>query len=218
MASLDIPDIEPFLDAAQESPYGPIIYLALYTGMRRSEILGLKWSSVDLERKRLSVTQTLIRITGKGLYLMEPKTARSRRPISLPPSAVALLTGLRVKQREDREFLGLEWDDSSLVFCHPDGKPFDPDTITKAFAKVRKKAGFNNVRFHDLRDTHASLMLKQGENPKVVSERLGHTSVVITLDTYSHVLPGLQEDAALRFEESLQKARDENRTSSSVDS
>ena len=159
-----------------------------------------------LDNKTLSVTQTLIRISGKGLQVMEPKTARSRRLISLPPSAVALLTGLKVKQREHRQALGMEWNDSDYVFSRLDGSPIDPDTVTHAFADIIARTGLPHVRLHDLRHTHATMMMEQGVNPKIVSERLGHASVVITLDTYSHVLPGLQYEAALKFEEGLRKA------------
>ena len=205
MEAIDSADVQKFLDVAAESPYGPIFFLALYTGMRRSELLGLRWSAVDLEGKTVSVTETLQRITGKGLLVLQPKTSRSRRLMSLPPSAVALLRGLRVKQIDERASLGVEWHQSDYVFSHFDGSPVDPDAVTHAFARVIKKAGLPHLRFHDLRHTHASLMLKQGVHPKIVSERLGHASITITLDTYSHVLPGLQEAAALKFEEGLQE-------------
>ena len=205
MASLDAPDIQRFLDTASSSTYGPVFFLALYTGMRRSELLGLKWSRVDVESKTISVTQTLQRIRGRGLVVMEPKTDRSRRLVSLPPSAVALLRGLRAKQREDSQSLGLDSHNVGFVFARPDGSPIDPDAVTHAFTRIVKTLGLSHVRFHDLRHTHASMMLKQGVHPKIVSERLGHSSVVITLDTYSHVLPGLQDEAALKFEEGLQQ-------------
>ena len=93
--------------------------------------------------------------------------------------------------------------DHDLVFAHYDGSPLDPSTVSHAFAKIARRAGLAHVRFHDLRHTHASLMLFQGVNPKVVSERLGHSTVALTLDVYSHVTPGIQEAAALRFEEAL---------------
>ena len=98
---------------------------------------------------------------------------------------------------------------SDLVFCYPDGSPLPPNSVTKAFHKVVKSLGISGVRLHDLRHTHATLMLRQGVHPKVVSERLGHSSVAITLDTYSHVLPGIQAAAARCFDEGLQRARGE---------
>lgn len=100
--------------------------------------------------------------------------------------------------------LGLKFKDDDLVFSKPDGAPYDPSGVTHTFKRIVKRLGLPDVRLHDLRHTHASLMLKQGIHPKIVSERLGHSNIGITLDTYSHVMPGLQEAAALRFEEGLQ--------------
>jgi integrase len=159
---------------------------------------------VDLNGKALSVTETLQCIKGRGLVALHPKTDRSRRLVSLPPSAVALLSGMRVKQREDRVGMGLEWKEYDYVFSNFDGTPYHPNTVSKAFSKIIQKSGLPKVRLHDLRHTHATLMLKQGVHPKIVSERLGHASITITLDTYSHVLPSLQEAAALKFEEMFQ--------------
>jgi integrase len=206
MAAFDEIGIERFLEVAAPHRYGPIFFLALYTGMRRSEILGLRWTAVDLNAKTVSVVETLQRILGKGMMTLQPKTGKSRRLVSLPPSAAALLSGLKIKQQEQRQSLGLAWQESDYVFCLPDGRPYFPDRVSLAFAEIIKETGLPHIRFHDLRHTHATMMMKQGVNPKVVSERLGHASVVITLDTYSHVLPGLQEEAALGFEEGLRKA------------
>jgi integrase len=204
MAALDTPDVQKFLDRALASPYGPAFFLDIYTGLRRSELLGLRWTAVDLSTRTLSVTETLQWIKGMGLVALQPKTDRSKRAVSLPPSAVALLSGLKVKQREEREALGLEWKESDYVFSKLDGTPYHPNTVSKAFSKIINQAGIPKVRLHDLRHTHATLMLKQGVHPKIVSERLGHASITITLDTYSHVLPSLQEAAAPKFEEMLQ--------------
>ena len=206
MTALDYPDVQKFLNVASGSLYGPLFYLDVYTGLRRSELLGLRWSAIDLSHKTLSVTETLQVVKGKGLMSLEPKTDRSRRQVSLAPDALALLAGLKVKQREEREISGVEWSESSFVFSHSDGTPFYPNTVSKKFSELVKKAGVPSLRLHDLRHTHATLMLKEGVNPKIVSERLGHASVVITLDTYSHVLPGLQEEAALKFEEGLKRS------------
>jgi len=203
MVAWDTPDVQKFLDVAVGHRYGPVFFLALYTGMRRSELLGLRWSAVDLARKSLSVTQTLQCIKGKGLVATQPKTYRSRRLVTLPPSAAAFLSGLKVRQRQEREGIGLEWNDSDYVSSNFDGTPFHPNTMSKAFSKLIKKAELPQVRLHDLRHTHATIMLKQGADPKTISERLGHSSVVITLDTYAHVLPGMQEAAALKFEEAI---------------
>ena len=203
MTALDYPDVQRFLDAASGSPYGALFFLDIYTGLRRSEVLGLRWSAVDLVHKTLAIVETLQVVKGKGLLSLEPKTNRSRRSVSLAPDALTLLAGLKIKQREERESFGMEWSESDYVFSHANGKPFYPNTVSKKFSELVKKAGIPRVRLHDLRHTHATLMLKEGVHPKVVSERLGHASVVITLDTYSHVLPGLQEEAALKFEQGL---------------
>lgn len=158
-----------------------------------------------LPARTLSVTETIQRVKGRGLVSLAPKTDRSRRSVSLPPDAVALLSGLKVKQREEREAFGMVWTESDYVFSHIDGRPFHPDTVSHTFADIVKKAGFPHLRLHDLRHTHATMMMEMGVNPKIVSERLGHASVVITLDTYSHVSPGLQEEAALKFGEGLRQ-------------
>jgi len=195
-----------FLEAVVKSRYRELFTVALYTGMRRSELLGLPWRDVDLYLAQLSVTQTLHRLSSGGFIFGKPKTAKSRRTIALPPTACILLRQLKERQIGKRLLLGLKLQDDDLVFSKPDGKPLDPSTITHTFRKIIKSAGLPSLRFHDLRHTHASLMLKQQVHPKIVSERLGHSSIGITLDTYSHVMPGLQEAAALRFEESLQQA------------
>ena len=104
----------------------------------------------------------------------------------------------------------MTWSESDFVFAHADGSPFYPNTVSKRFGELVKKAGIPHGRLHDMRHTHATLMLKEGVNPKTVAERLGHASVVITLDTYSHVLPGLQEEAAAKFEEGMRKAANTN--------
>jgi len=198
-----------FLEAVAQSPYHELFTVALYTGMRRSELLGLPWKDVDLYLAQLSVTQTLHRLSSGGFIFGKPKTAKSRRTIALPPTVCILLRQLKERQIAERLLLGLRLQDDDLVFSKPDGKPLDPSTITHTFRKIVKKAGLPILRFHDLRHTYASLMLKQGIHPKIVSERLGHSSIGITLDTYSHVMPGLQEAAALRFEEGLQQTAEQ---------
>ena len=165
---------------------------------------------MDLARRNMSTTETLQVVHGKGLMSLEPKTDRSRRLVSLAPDALAFLAGLKIKQREQHEALGIIWSESDFVFAHTDGSPFYPNTVSKRFGELVKKAGIPHVRLHDMRHTHATLMLKEGVNPKTVAERLGHASVVITLDTYSHVLPGLQEEAAAKFEEGMRKAANAN--------
>lgn len=192
-----------FLNEAAASTYYDLFYTAIYTGMRRGELLGLRWKDIDLDLAQLSVSQTIQRIPGKGFVTQEPKTGRSRRSIALSPSVCILLRQRRERQQSERLLLGKAWHDDALVFGNLDGQPLDPSTLTHAFRRIVKKAAIPHIRFHDLRHTHATLMLKQGIHPKIVSERLGHSNIGITLDTYSHVMPGLQEAAARRFEEDL---------------
>ena len=123
--------------------------------------------------------------------------------IALTPTATLVLRAPRERQEADRAVLEAPLTGDSLIFCHVDGSPFLPDTISHIFVKIARKLGLYGIRLHDLRHTHASLMLRQGVHPKIVSERLGHSTVSITLDTYSHVTPGLQQAAAKSFEESL---------------
>jgi len=206
MATLSQEQVVAFLNEAATGAYYNLFYVALYTGMRRGALLGLRWKDVDLDLAQLSVSQTIQRISGRGFVLQEPKTAKSRRAIALSPSVCILLRQRQAHQFEEKLLLGVSCRDDDLVFARRDGWPLDPSTITHAFGQIVKRAGLPHIRFHDLRHTHATLMLKQGIHPKIVSERLGHSNISISLDTYSHVLPGLQEAAARRFEEDLQDA------------
>lgn len=186
-----------------------LFYTALYTGLRRSELLGLRWKDINLDLATLSVVQTLHYVPKKSYTFREPKTKRSRRLVDLSPSLALLLREHRANQELERKLLGSSVLPDDLVFCYSDGSSLSPNSVTKAFHRIVKSMGISGIRLHDLRHTHATLMLRQGVHPKVVSERLGHSSVAITLDTYSHVLPGIQAAAARRFDEELQTAREE---------
>jgi integrase len=189
------------LEAAKITPYYAVFYLALFTGMRRSELLALRWSDVDLILCELSVSRSLHHLRDGSTIFRQPKTARSRRLIALTPSTVLVLKEHKEKQTANNIFIGKVPNDSDLVFSHADGTPLLPDTITREWARLTRRLGLTGIRLHDARHTHASLMLKQGVHPKVVQERLGHASITTTLDTYSHVTPGLQQAAALRFDD-----------------
>jgi integrase len=203
MTPMDEEQARRFMEAVEDSEWGLPFKVLLYTGLRRSELTGLKWSNIDLERAALSVTQTVQRLKGKGLVDMDPKSPRSKRRVSLPSSAVAALRQQRSKQAAQRLLAGPAWLGHDYVFTTAEGRPIAPDRLSAAFQRISNSLGFKNIRLHDLRHTHATLMLKMGIHPKIVSERLGHASIGITLDTYSHVLPGLQEAAAEAFEEAL---------------
>ena len=191
--------------AADGTSIGSFVRLAVLTGCRRGELLGLRWSDVDLDRAVLHIQQTAQRITGSGIVFRQPKTRLSRRAIALSPEAVRVLREHRRAQLEERLRAGSAYVDAGLVFASGlGGTPVEAGTIRRLWTRVVAEAGIGQVRLHDLRHAHASLLLRQGVHPKVVSERLGHASVNITLDTYSHVLPGLQSAAALALDAALE--------------
>ncbi len=199
----DLETIHLFLDAAVGHRYQDFYHLALLTGMRRSELAGLQWASVDLVNGRLSVVKTLQRISGQGLVEGQPKTARSRRSIALSPDAVSRLHEIRGRQIGQQVEVGEIWQATGFVFTQSDGRPIDPDSTTKDFTKLIKAVRLPHMTVHGLRHAHATMLLEEGVNPKVVSERLGHATIATTMDVYSHVLPGLQEQAALALDGKL---------------
>ena len=201
----DAGDVRKILTAADATEYGTLVRLAVLTGMRRGELLGLRWSDVDLEAAEIHVQQTAQRLTGQGIVYRQPKTRLSRRAIALSPAAVAELRSHRKRQVEARLLAGPAYQDVGLVFATGIGTPIEPGNLLRAWAKIVKTAGVGKVRIHDLRHAHASLMLRQGVHPKIVSERLGHASIAITLDTYSHVVPGLQAAAAAQLDALLEE-------------
>jgi integrase len=206
--TLNEDDIHILLEAAKSTPYYALFHLALFTGMRRSELLALRWCDVDLLLCQVYVSRTLHRLRDGSIIYGTPKTAKGRRMIALSPSAVLVLKEHKVQQEEHRAMMEIPLKDDDLIFSHPDGKPLLPDTVSHAWVKLVKRVGLGGVRLHDARHSHASLMLKQGVHPKIVQERLGHASIQITLDTYSHVAPGLQEAAAARFDELVTPTRE----------
>ena len=145
------------------------------------------------------------RLQGGRVIFLEPKTAKSRRQVSLTPDSAITLREHYEQQKQDREALGMSLDGDSLVFSRLDGTPIPPITVNHAFIRIMRKAGLSGIRMHDLRHTHATLMMKQGANPKIVQERLGHSSFAVTMDIYSHVVPGLQEAAAIGFDQGLRR-------------
>lgn len=186
-----------FLQHATAERLHAAFVLALTTGMRRGEIAGLRWQDVDLEGARLSVQQTLV-TTGRyrQVETSQPKTGRSVRQIALDAGTVATLRAHRARQLEERLAWGEQWTDTGLVFTREDGTALHPQSLSRSFTRAAQRAEVAPIRFHDLRHTYASLALQGGVHPKVVSERLGHSSIAITLDTYSHVIPAMQADAA----------------------
>jgi integrase len=169
--------------------------LAATTGMRRGELLGLRWVDVDLDAARIAVRQPRV-VADHAVHVSEPKTARSRRSIALDPVTVAALRQHQARQAADRAAVGPAYEDSGLVFTRPDGSPIHPQRFSDWFRQHLRGAGLPAIRLHDLRHSYATAALAAGIPAKVVSERLGHATIAITMDTYSHVLPGLDERAA----------------------
>jgi integrase len=196
LATLPAADVSALMAAADATPIGTLVRMAVMTGMRRGELLGLRWQDVDMATGTASVQQTAQRISGRGWVFRQPKTQLSRRAIALSPDTVRMLAAHRRAQLEARLLAGSAWQDYGLVFTSALGTPLEPGTVARTWARIVTQAGVGPVRWHDLRHAHATLMLSAGVHPKVVGERLGHASVGITLDTYSHVLPGLQAAAA----------------------
>jgi integrase len=173
--------------------------------MRRGELLGLKWSDVDLENGRVSIRRTLTRIdNGKRVALGDPKTNRSRRTVRLTPQATEALREHLERQLTQMDTLGDLYDDQGLVFASEAGTPINPSNLRqRSFAPLLKRAGLPHIRFHDLRHTCATLLLSKGVHPKFVQELLGHASVAITMDTYSHVLPGMGDQTIIAMQSAL---------------
>ena len=198
-------EIIQFLEAARSTPYHCLFYLAIFSGARRGELLALRWQDVDLKTGQLSISRSVQCVNGEYIF-SQPKTEKSRRTIALPQSAVLLLKQLREVAEHTRARIDpkSKVEDAELIFTHTtDGVPLRPNTVSRAWETTAKKAGVKIIRFHDARHTHASLMLQQNVPLKVVSERLGHSSVSVTGDVYSHILPGMQESAAQRFDDAF---------------
>jgi integrase len=202
MRTLSAEQVTTLLAATRHDRLHAVYALAVTTGMRLGELLGLKWSDLDLDAGRLSIRRTLQRQRDSGLTLCEPKTAQSRRTVELSRTAIAALRVHRSAQLRER-LAAPAWHDHDLVFAGAAGGPLDPGGVSAGFQTALTRAGLPAVRFHDLRHTAATLCLLSGVHVKYVSEMLGHTSVVITLDTYSHVVPTMHGIAARAMDELL---------------
>jgi integrase/predicted RNA-binding Zn-ribbon protein involved in translation (DUF1610 family) len=184
-----------FLNSQRDDRLYALWHVLAMTGLRRGEALGLRWQDVDLEAGRLCVRRALIP-EGSQVAVHEPKTAHGRRVVALDPQTVNVLRGQAARQlAEQAESEG--WEDTGLVFTNEGGQALHPWGASRCFRKAVREAMLPDIRLHDLRHTHATLALQAGIHPKVVSERLGHATVAITLDTYSHAIPAMQEEAAV---------------------
>ncbi len=196
---LNADEAKQFLKAAQGDRLEALYVLALTTGMRQEELLGLKWDVVDLDGASLEVRRTLFWMTGRGPVWGEPKSDTSKRKISLAPTAVAALRRHKEKQAQERA-ASKRWQDQGIVFCNTRGGPIEAaNLLYRNYYPLLTKAKLPRMRFHDLRHSTASLLLALNESPKVVQELLGHSSIRLTLDVYSHAMPTLQQAAVNRL-------------------
>lgn len=186
-----------FLEYVQMERLYPIWLLFATTGMRRGEVLGLRWDALNVRAGTLEVRQTLIPM-GKDTAISEPKTAAGRRSIELDPATVAALKAWRETQTAERWGWKELWTDNGLVFTKENGLPYHPQHVTKMFKRRAELAGLPIIPLHSLRHSWATAALRAGENPKVVQQQLGHASVAITLDVYAAVMPGDQRDTVER--------------------
>lgn len=183
-----------FLEEAKNNRFYVVFELAASTGMRIGEILGLRWRDVDFETGQVSVRQAYTK-AHSGYEFHEPKTASGERSVVLFPDTINLLKMHQAVQESEKEENKEFYNDYGLVVQTHLGTPVSPRNLSREYYKILNKIDVPRIRFHDLRHTHATILLKRGVHAKIVQERLGHSSITITLDTYSHVLPGLQEAA-----------------------
>lgn len=213
MKSLTPEQAQQLLEAARGHPQEALFILAISTGMRRGELLGLKWQDINFAEKTLQVRRILSRVPtkqveelGKSYIEAEPKTKQSRRSIALADLAIDALKRHRERQLEMREKAGAAWEEHDYVFCTPLGKHLHPGhDALEALKTLLKKAGLPDIRFHDLRHSAATMLLSMGTHPKVVQELLGHTQISMTMDIYSHVLPTMQHEAMGKMNDVLRK-------------
>jgi len=205
--ALGLHELAKLLEAIRQSSYYLYYRMLLLTGLRRSELLALKWRNLDLDLACVYIAHSLHRLDDGIIIIKEPKTSSSRRPVDLPPSLALLLRQHRADEEVQRLMLGRSLTEDDFVFSHVDGSPLNPNTVTHTFARVAERAGMQ-LRLHDLRHIHATMLLKAGTHPRVVQERLGHSSIATTLDIYSHTVPGMQKAAAERLDTLLPKTEE----------
>lgn len=205
---LSIPELNRVLEASQGSAYHPVLLLLAYSGMRRSEVLGLRLRDIDFEHSMISVITTVKQDPSAGSELIygQTKTKRSTRPIDLSTTAILSLKGQRERLEAAASILGIDLSPDMYVFGDiTTGQPMRPQTLSKAWRKLRRKLNLPDVKLKDLRHTHASALIAAGVHPKIISERLGHSNISITMDTYGHLMPGASRLAADQFEGLMQE-------------
>jgi len=204
MHAMSRDDVARFLAAAKDDRWSSLFLVAVTTGMRPGEYMGLQWKDINLDDGMIHISRSLVRNKSEWRF-DEPKTAKSRRTVKLAPTVVKSLRAHRSKQAAERLRAGIRYQDYDLVFATDTGQPLESRNLIKRhFKPVLKQAGLREtIRLYDLRHTCATLLLAAGEHPKIVSEMLGHASIQLTLDTYSHVLPDMQQGAVAKLEDML---------------
>jgi integrase len=208
MKTLSVDEVRRLFEASEDDRFHALWVILATTGVRLGEALGLRWEDVDLAGGRMMVKRALQRQRGKGLVFVEPKTGRSRRTIHLAQRAVSALGRQKRLQAEERLISGPEWQEHGLVFATDVGRPVEGGQVNWRFHKALKSAGLPDMRVHDLRHTAATILLTLGVHPKIVQEMLGHSTVTLTLDTYSHVAPALHAEAASQLDRLFAAAAD----------
>lgn len=197
-----IEETNTFLKVARESRFFPLYLTVWGTGLRRSEVLGLQWQDIDFKNGTLFVRRSLVPVKG-GLAFNETKTSGSRRIIPLPAAVIKELKAWKVRQKSEKLAFPGEYNPQSLIFCNEFGRPTRPEALDRDFKKQIQVADLPVIRFHDLRHGHATMLLEMGEDLKTISERLGHSTITITADTYTHVREKTQREASFKLDKAL---------------
>ncbi|MHB2018686.1 MAG: tyrosine-type recombinase/integrase [Candidatus Xenobia bacterium] len=204
MPALSTEQAQRFIESALSHPHGVVYIVALATGMRPEEYLAIQWPDLNLTTGAIRIRRTLFRPRGGGWRFEECKTEKSRRTVMLPKDLLPILRHHRKEQLEHRLRMGDRYETHELVFASEFGTPLERCNLNRRYFKpILAAAGLSNMRPYDLRHSCATLLLAANKSPKIVSEMLGHASIVLTLDTYSHVLPTMQQDAADALNEML---------------
>jgi integrase len=196
MTIYDEHQVNQLLLAARGHRWEALFYIAVMTGMRQMELLGLKWTDVDWIKQTIKVERQLVRPNGEGIQFASPKTKLGKRTVTLHGGAIEVLRSHYERQHRERSDAKDKWVESDLIFTNNLGGPIHPRNLLRDYKKLLKDAGLPIIRFHDLRHTAASLMLNNNIPPIVVSRRLGHAKTSITLDIYGHLIPGMDAEAA----------------------
>lgn len=203
---LDPDETRRFLEATKCGAHEALYALAITTGMRPEEVYGLRWRDLDLDRRRLTVNQVVAKTRRKKgdtcarIEFGAPKTDKSRRTLDFPPFVAQLLAEHRNEVNELRRLAGDRWQDHGLVFPSQVGTPLEERNVLRRFQKICESIGLPRLRLYDLRHTHASLLINEGVHPKRISERLGHSSIKLTMDTYGHLFDGADQESAAKME------------------